>query len=120
MFGREDRRDGWEFDYGDWHPLAYSGGSNPFSGQACMYESEGVYTLRSYNTVVFQCEPRTGTSRRCWDGWSVSTARHLRYFLMEVCPSAHPPKKDEWEGMPVLDPIRVGEEGWRKDWEEGK
>lgn len=85
-----------------------------------MYVDKGIYTLRSYETVVFQCEPRTGIFRRCWDGWSVTTAKHLRYFLQELCPGTPPPSKKEWEDLPVLDPIRVGEENWREEWEEGK
>lgn len=83
--------------YGQWLPLSRRG--RFFTGKACMYEHNGIYTLRSYGAVVCQCEPKTGKFRRCWTGWSRTTARHLQYFLTTIGLDIRAPYKAEWEAM---------------------
>lgn len=91
----------WNMLYGTHRSLKRCG--RPFTGQACMYvhKETGVYSLRSYDTLVCQCIPKKGLFHRCWKGWSRTTANHIRLFLSTLECEAYPPSKEEWEELPV-------------------
>lgn len=48
-----------------------------FYGKCSVYENErGEKALRSYETIVMT-KDRFGKLHRHWDGWSMTTARHI-------------------------------------------
>ena len=67
-FGRQERL---QFPNGD-----------DYRGACCVYvSSKGIVSLRSWNTIVCQYNTRTHRFRRTWDGYSKSTADHIKLFI---------------------------------------
>lgn len=52
-----------------------------FCGKAVVFHFDnGTEALRSYNTIVAVRDAK-GNVYRTWDGWSVTTGRHIKAFL---------------------------------------
>lgn len=49
-----------------------------FYGKALVFEDNGAETLFSYGTPIIRRE--NGNLKRLWDGWSVTTGRHIAAF----------------------------------------
>lgn len=63
-----------------------------FNGRAVVIPTGDGYTLRSYDTDVISYE--AGTVRKLWDGYSVTTLKHINAFCAFV---KHPGfNKREW------------------------
>ena len=74
-----------------------------FSGSACALISKRTpeKLLVSYKTIVAKVGP-DGSFHRTWNGWSVSTARHVRMFVAEYCPAmVGKTNKAQWQAMKV-------------------
>lgn len=74
-----------------------------FTGQAYALVSKHTpeKLLVSYDTIVAKINP-DGSFHRTWEGWSVSTARHVRLFVAEYCPAmVGKTGKAAWEAMKV-------------------
>ena len=53
----------------------------PFTGNAHVEVNGDIISLRSYSTIV--CQVVNGKFRKTWNGYSVSTARHIQMFCLE-------------------------------------
>lgn len=69
-----------------------------FYGKAQCIELDGAYFLQSYGTIVASIDSN-GVFHRHWDGYSLTTGRHLDSFL-EYCGKRRISKK-EWESLEV-------------------
>lgn len=69
-----------------------------FYGKAHCIEDNGIYYLKSYETIVASVD-NDGVFHRHWDGYSATTARHLDSFL-EYCGKRRMSKK-EWDSLEV-------------------
>lgn len=69
-------------------------GRKSFYGKASIYERDGKLYLRSYTTTVAYID-KEGKLHRLWEGWSVTTARHLVSFV------GHALSKKTWLSLPV-------------------
>ena len=73
-----------------------------FYGKAIVnYINENEITLYSYNTPVIALE--NGEIRRLWGGWSATTSKHIREFLLQTCGVIL--TKKEWDSMPVINTL---------------
>ena len=52
-----------------------------FYGKAKVLENGAKYTLYSYETPVIEYNKKTGEIERLWDGYSLTTMRHVNSFL---------------------------------------
>ena len=78
-----------------------------FYGKAKVIEKDnGEKVLQSYNTEVCKIG-RNGEFVRLWDGYSVTTMRHVNCFLSFFGISGG--GKAWWNSQPVFKPYRVGE-----------
>jgi len=50
-----------------------------FYGKAVVIDTGKIRLLRSYNTIVAYFDKK-GRLHRTWDGWSMTTARHVDAF----------------------------------------
>jgi len=76
----------------------------PFTGNAEVIVFNGVTYLRSYQTIVAAI--KNGKFKRTWDGYSVSTMRHVWMFVNQFNPEMPKNKgyktgKAYWLSMPV-------------------
>ena len=89
-----------------------------FRGNAIVIlDDNGAKRLMSYATIVAEVDA-DGVFHKRWQGWSVSTARHIRMFAREYAPTwlamlgvgadgkPHRSFKDNWLALPVT---RAGE-----------
>lgn len=77
-----------------------------FYGKAKVIEKDnGEKVLQSYNTEVCKIN-NNGEFVRLWDGYSVTTMRHVNSFLSFFCISGS--GKSWWDSQPVFRPCRVG------------
>lgn len=84
-----------------WEPLPIKGANN----RAYYRRNGNVIQLKSYNTIVFECDITTGECTRKWDGYSATTLKHVEMFR---CWLANIPYrrnttwgKENWDSMPV-------------------
>lgn len=84
----------------EWALPCYDGRKS-FYGKAYVLEDGwGNAFLRSYDTIVCYIDP-SGYFHRLWDGWSVTTQRHVDSFITEYnLPHKHRGKA-AWMKMPV-------------------
>lgn len=67
-------------------------------------EDNGTITIFSYGTPVLRITqnmftPKLSSFTRLWDGYSVTTMRHINKALGTVCPAKL--NKSMWDAMPV-------------------
>lgn len=60
------------------YELKPSGNVKSFYGKAKILEEDGTKTLFSYGTPIMRL--KDGYYERLWDGWSVTTGRHIKAF----------------------------------------
>lgn len=79
--------------------LTCTDGRKSFYGKAhILYTEQGETLLQSYNTIV--CKVTTdGTFKKLWDGYSVTTMRHVNSFLKVIGISGG--GKTWWDSLPV-------------------
>lgn len=84
------------------YELGGNGVQKSFYGKAeVLVNSYGEKFLRSYSTIVAGIL-RDGKLHRYWDGWSATTARHLKAFMIQFMDEAGM-KKKQWEDIPYED-----------------
>lgn len=54
--------------------------------------------LTSYNTDVLSIDKKTGCFVKLWNGWSVTTSKHINDFLIQN--GFEPLSKKEWLALP--------------------
>lgn len=76
-----------------------------YYGKAKTRTENDFIVLRSYDTDVVAYNPTTGEFKRLWNGWSVTTAKHINDFLILF----NLPKisKREWLSLPCENPAPV-------------
>jgi len=80
---------------------ATSIGQKSFGGKATVSQMpSGVYVLKSYQTEVARINP-AGDFGRFWNGYSVTTMKHINAFINEYG-NGQTLSKEEWEVLPVL------------------
>lgn len=76
-----------------YYELVPTDGRKSFYGKARVYiEQDGTQVLVSYRTPVI-AKKLDGTLVKLWDGWSLTTGRHIRSFAGIA--------KAEWDAMPI-------------------
>lgn len=71
-----------------------------YYGKAVIIDDEnGVFALRSYDTIVCRYDSNTGVFTRLWGGYSRTTANHVNDFRRHF--GLAPLCKKEWEKIPV-------------------
>ena len=80
------------------HP--YYDRAKSFYGKAMVLHRDNVLTLYSYDTPVCEIRPKVGFIR-LWNGWSVTTARHINEFRRQCAMTAI--CKSDWLALPVED-----------------
>lgn len=70
-----------------------------YYGKAKVIDNEnGVFSLRSYDTIVCEYDTTAGEFRRLWGGYSRTTANHVNDFRrLFGLPAV---SKKEWESLP--------------------
>lgn len=61
----------------------------------------GWWKVWSYGTLVAVVNETEGVVRRCWGGWSATTAAHIRKGLQVIGCNVPAPRKAVWVAMPV-------------------
>ena len=69
-----------------------------FYRKAHCIEDNGIYYLKSYETIVASIDS-DGTFHRYWDGYSATTMRHIVAFLN--CFGERGITKGDWESLEV-------------------
>lgn len=69
-----------------------------FYGKAHCIEDNGIYYLKSYETIVASVD-NNGIFHRYWGGYSATTMRHISAFL-NYCGKRRI-SKGEWESLEV-------------------
>lgn len=73
------------------------------TGNGWLQDLGGGYGLVwSYGTAVAIIHETEGVVRRCWWGWSVTTAKHIRMALKALKCPVSAPCKAVWLNMPVV------------------
>ena len=73
-------------------------GHKSFYGKAVQIQRGRTYYLKSYNTIVCAITP-SGKVKRYWDGYSATTARHIKTFLaLHNLPGI---SKKDWFTLPL-------------------
>lgn len=70
-----------------------------YYGKAGYTCENGVYSLRSYATIVCEYDATTGVFTRLWGGYSVTTKNHVNDFRRLFGLPAL--SKKEWNALPV-------------------
>lgn len=52
-----------------------------FNNRASISKKGNVYTLTSYKTKVLSFDTETGEIKKLWNGYSVTTLKHINLFL---------------------------------------
>lgn len=89
-----------------WQPLNVKGAYN----RAYVRFVNGVWQLKSYDTIVFEYHPETGELVRTWDGYSATTMKHVQMFVSWCNHTGYSRNqrfiKKAWNAMEVCDPTR--------------
>ena len=72
-----------------------------FYGKAQVLRDGNVLALRSYATIVCSLNLETGEFIRHWNGYSLTTMRHVNSF--RILHNALPLNKSEWQEMAVIE-----------------
>lgn len=84
-----------------------------FHKNAIVYNAGRIVTLRSYETIVCQYDWCDDIFYKCWDGYSRSTANHIRLFLSTYGDGKEHVKgrgrtwKARWESMKTTKPFHI-------------
>ena len=72
--------------------------------------NQGVYQLKSYNTIVFEYHTDTGELVRTWGGYSKTTLKHVKMFCDWIAENTYRRNesfgKKAWDAMEVCEPTR--------------
>ncbi len=80
------------------YDLIPTDGRKSFYGKAKIIEKDGETLLQSYNTMVCKID-KSGEFVRMWDGYSVTTMRHINAFIdLFNIPGGG---KAWWDALPV-------------------
>lgn len=63
-------------------------------------DDNGIYYLRSYNTIVASYNPNSGIFSRIWSGYSQTTINHINGFRAFL--GLEGINKNKWDKMPVV------------------
>lgn len=70
-----------------------------YYGKAGYTEENGVFSLRSYDTIVCEFDSNSGEFSRLWGGYSRTTANHINDFRrLFGLPALN---KKAWDALPV-------------------
>lgn len=87
-----------------WEPLDVQGAYN----RAYVRFKNGVWQLKSYDTIVFEYHPETGDLVRTWGGYSATTMKHVQMFVSWCNHTGYSRNqrfiKKAWDAMKVCEP----------------
>lgn len=70
-----------------------------FYGKAIVLRTNEELMLQSYNTIVCGTK-RDGKLIKYWDGYSVTSMKHIKEFAKQFCRGLEVNKK-EWDNLPL-------------------
>lgn len=89
-----------------WQPLDVQGAYN----RAYVRFRNGVWQLKSYDTIVFEYHPETGELVRTWGGYSATTLKHVQMFVCWLNRAEYRRNttygKKNWDAMEVCEPTK--------------
>ena len=66
------------------------------NNRAVVIETDREKVLQSYDTLILSVEKTTGKIHKLWNGYSVTTLKHINEFLRPYCMSFN---KKEWQNF---------------------
>lgn len=80
-------------------------GRKSFYGKAKVFYHANAYFLMSYDTVVAMYYPGSGLFIRKWNGYSVTTMRHVNAFVKFLGGASV--NKSWWINLPMNDGVKL-------------